>query len=597
MLPKTHDVYSCFRRELSSIIANAKSKTIKNNLKGQHKMIAGFYLKESKCHYVTVEDSSIDGSELKQKFEPSPRMLAENLDKLKCSKSAKKFANSKAQNPLLCSNNTSHFLSSRKKKFISNRCEQTFHKERILDYKIHHFSFQDVKVKRLPSSLIETKNHTANHNRQLSSKRVETDKGVKTFPPIRIEKRRETRSSGNDIDRFYIPIDNVLKFKTSERHVQFKQFTLSDDFENSELEKPPRKSVSSITMRRPKQKVSKHSKFEDLISSKQNGDDHQTKETVKLPEISDGAKSLKRNSRVAETGSKKNSTGFDALLTTALNKSFSEHNFGSNSGSFQDDSTHERIQAEHSCDSRTKRIMSLNSVSELDTSCKNKNRALSNTIISTHRADRNERRNDKTDDLSENSSARKTKPTSTMKRCSVDSANQKPHNSSDSANPKQRSNVDSANQKPRYSLGSANQKSHHLTDSTNQQSRISVDSVNQKSRNSVDSANQKSRNSVDSANQKSRNSVDSANQKSRNSVDSANQKSRNSVDSANRKLPLSVDLGNRESTELVAPRTDEHSDRVDASEVSSVKSLTVNGNTRATTPGPLLDCDAMFPPF
>ena len=527
-------------------------------------MIAGFYLKESKCHYVTVEDSSIDGSEPKQKFEPSPRMLAENLDKLKCSKSAKKFANSKAQNPLLCSNNTSHFLSSRKKKFISNRCEQTFHKERIMDYKIHHFSFQDVKVKRLPSSLIETKNHPANHNRQLSSKRDETDRGVKTFPAIRIEKRRETRSSANDIDRFYIPIDNVLKFKSSERHVQFKQFTLSDDFENSELETPPRKSVSSITMRRPKQKVSKHSKFEDLISSKQNGDDHQTKETVKLPEISDGPKSLKRNSRVAETGSEKNSTGYDALLTTALNKSFSEHNFGSSSGSFQDDSTHEQIQAENSCDSRTKRIMSLNSVSELDASCKNQNRALSNTIISTHRADRNERRNDKTDDLSENSLARKTKPTSTMKRCSVDSANQKPHNSSNSANPKQGSYVDSANQKPRYSLDSANQKSHHLTDSASQKSRISVHS---------------------------------ANQKSRNSVDSANQKSRNSVDSANRKFPLSVDLGNRESTELIAPTNDEHSDRVDASEVSSVKSLTVNSNTRATTPGPLLDCDAMFPPF
>merc|ERR1712226_1802553 len=155
-------------------------------------------------------------------------MLAENLNRLKCQKTAQKFNSQKSSNPLLQPNKNPHFLSCRKKDFISKRCELTFHKERITDYRIHHFSIQDFKLRQLPAALIET-HQIGPKTHQLSRKSTQIK--LRSFPPI--ESRSTTQVNLKDTDRFYIPIDKVSQLKVSKKQLQFKQLAGVHEILNS----------------------------------------------------------------------------------------------------------------------------------------------------------------------------------------------------------------------------------------------------------------------------------------------------------------------------------------------------------------------------
>ena len=207
-------------------------------------MIAGYYLKETECQiiaYKTKNDNCDDfENSQKPKFEPSPRILAEKLDKMKRSITAEKFASQKKNNPLSMPINPNHYLSPRKEKFLSSRTEQTFHKERILDYKIHHFSIQDFKVKQLPESLIQNDTKEISSSLQ-NNKKPTIFKPSNQFPPINTSSRHKL-SSSNDVNRFYIPLDNVSKLKYTEKQMKFKKLTDFEKYDEMRLQlKSPRR--------------------------------------------------------------------------------------------------------------------------------------------------------------------------------------------------------------------------------------------------------------------------------------------------------------------------------------------------------------------
>ena len=123
--------------------------------------------------------------------------------------------------PLNCQKSNPHYLNVKKKLFLEQRSEETFHKQRLLDYKIHHFSIQDSK--RLPALLVKQEN---NHIHIKPPKLAEISSKSHSTVSAKSEKKAKNsllKAYGPNDNELYIPIDNRVKITNLTLESEFRE--------------------------------------------------------------------------------------------------------------------------------------------------------------------------------------------------------------------------------------------------------------------------------------------------------------------------------------------------------------------------------------
>ena len=161
------------------------------------------------------------------------------------------------------SNNPLKYLKLKKKLFLEQRSEETFHKQRLLDYKIHHFSLQDSK--RLPALLVK---HGSAQPEIKPPKLPEIPSTKHSTVSIRSEVKASSHSKtyAND-NQFYIPIDNRVKTANLNLESEFREL-MGVKTNKNPIVKHQTKQNDSVTEKSPE---TQGQKLKNCSSSKSNG--------------------------------------------------------------------------------------------------------------------------------------------------------------------------------------------------------------------------------------------------------------------------------------------------------------------------------------